>query len=419
MSRLLSIWVGWRFYRARQSNSFISFISFASTAGIALGVAVLIVVLSAMNGFERELENRLLGVVAHGELTGVNEPIAHWQKIANDAEKIPGILASAPFIRLQGLVQKPGGFQGLSVLGIDTEKEQKVSVISDFMSKETWSKLAKGDENNIVLGKGLADSLDLSAGDSLSLYMPDVSRQSRESKRIASAKSHRFVVAGVFELGGELDLTTAYIPMKYAASILGMGQGVSGVRIKVEQVFEAPRLIRELGYSQDQYLYLSDWTRTQGNLYQDIQLVRVVMYLVLALVIAVACFNIVSTLVMAVRDKQSEIAILLTMGMKRASIMMIFIVQGALNGVLGCVLGGVFGAIIADNLSTIAKGIENILGIKLLSADVYFIDFLPSELILSDVFTVLLLAFIMSLLATIYPAWKASQTQPAMALAGR
>ncbi|MBL4814329.1 MAG: FtsX-like permease family protein, partial [Shewanella sp.] len=293
------------------------------------------------------------------------------------------------------------------------------SVISDFMSKETWSKLAKGDENNIVLGKGLADSLDLSVGDSLSLYMPDVSRQSRESKRIASAKSHRFVVAGVFELGGELDLTTAYIPMKYAASILGMGQGVSGVRIKVEQVFEAPRLIRELGYSQDQYLYLSDWTRTQGNLYQDIQLVRVVMYLVLALVIAVACFNIVSTLVMAVRDKQSEIAILLTMGMKRASIMMIFIVQGALNGVLGCVLGGVFGAIIADNLSTIAKGIENILGIKLLSADVYFIDFLPSELILSDVFTVLLLAFIMSLLATIYPAWKASQTQPAMALAGR
>ncbi|CAM3281841.1 lipoprotein-releasing ABC transporter permease subunit LolE [Shewanella violacea] len=419
MNRLLSLWVGWRFYLARQSNSFISFISFASTAGIALGVAVLIVVLSAMNGFERELENRLLGVVAHGELTGVNEPIAHWQKIANDADKIPGILASAPFIQLQGLVQKPGGFQGLNVLGIDTEQEQKVSVIADFMSEETWLKLGRGDENNIVLGKGLADNLGLSVGDSLSLYMPDVSHQSQDSKRIGSAKSHRFVVAGVFELGGELDLTTAYIPMKYAASILGMGQGVSGVRIKVEQVFDAPRLIRELGYSQDQYLYISDWTRTQGNLYQDIQLVRVVMYLVLALVIAVACFNIVSTLVMAVRDKQSEIAILLTMGMKRASIMMIFIVQGALNGVLGCLLGGVSGIIIAENLSRIAKGIENILGIKLLSADVYFIDFLPSQLNFSDVFIVLMLAFIMSLLATIYPAWKASKTQPAKALAGR
>ncbi len=419
MSRLFSIWLGWRFYLVRQSNSFISFISFASTVGIALGVAVLIVVLSAMNGFERELENRLLGVVAHGELTGVSEPIHHWQKIAADAENIPGILGTAPFIRFQGLVQKPGGFEGLTLLGIDTEQEKKVSVISDFMSEEAWSKLSNGDDNYIVLGKGLADNLDLNVADSLSLYMPDVSYHIQHTQRIASAKSHRFVVAGVFELGGELDHTTAYIPMKYAASILGMGQGVSGIRIKVDQVFEAPRLIRELGYSQDQHLYLSDWTRTQGNLYKDIQLVRAVMYLVLALVIAVACFNIVSTLVMAVRDKQSEIAILLTMGMKRASIMMIFIVQGALNGVLGCVLGGVFGVIIANNLSQIAKGIENILGIKFLSADVYFIDFLPSQLNLSDVFTVLVIAFVMSLLATIYPAWKASNTQPAMALAGR
>jgi len=223
----------------------------------------------------------------------------------------------------------------------------------------------------------------------------------------------------VFELGGSLDLTTAYIPMQYAASILKMGDDVSGVRIKTQQVFDAPRLIRELGYSQEQYLYLNDWTRTQGNLYQDIQLVRVVMYLVLALVIAVACFNIVSTLVMAVRDKQSEIAILLTMGMKRISIMNIFIVQGALNGLLGCIIGGGLGAIIAENLSAIAKTIEDVLGIQLLSADVYFIDFLPSQLHLFDVVLVVLLAFIMSLIATLYPAWKASQTLPARALAGR
>lgn len=419
MSQLLSIWVGWRFYVARQSNSFISFISFASTAGIALGVAVLIVVLSAMNGFERELEERLLGVVAHAELSGVNTPIQDWQRIGDDATKIPGISASAPFIRLQGLVQKPGGFQGLTVLGIDTELERKVSIISTFMPESAWNKLSQSSENNIVLGKGLATALSLDVGDTLSLYMPDVQAGNAHSSRIGSAKSHRFVVAGIFELGGELDLTTAYIPMEYAASILNMGQGVSGVRIKVDQVFEAPALIRELGYSQEQYLYLSDWTRTQGNLYQDIQLVRVVMYLVLALVIAVACFNIVSTLVMAVRDKQSEIAILLTMGMKRASIMMIFIVQGALNGLLGCLLGGGLGVIIAGNLSLIASSIENFLGIQLLSADVYFIDFLPSKLILSDVFTVVILAFVMSLLATLYPAWKASKTQPAMALAGR
>ncbi|WP_394147003.1 lipoprotein-releasing ABC transporter permease subunit LolE [Shewanella atlantica] len=419
MGRLLSFWVGWRFYLARQSNRFISFISFASTAGIALGVAVLIIVLSAMNGFESELENRLLGVVAHAELSGVNEPIHGWQAIAQDANKIPGIVAAAPFIRLQGLVQKPGGFQGLTILGVDTVEERKVSKISQFMSAEAWSNLARGDTNNIVLGKSLAESLKLEIGDSLSLYMPDISGKSRNGSRIGAAKSYRFTVAGVFELGGSLDLTTAYIPMQYAASILKMGDDVSGVRIRTEQVFDAPRLIRELGYSQQQYMYLNDWTRTQGNLYQDIQLVRGVMYLVLALVIAVACFNIVSTLVMAVRDKQSEIAIMLTMGMKRLSIMNIFIVQGALNGLLGCIIGGGLGIIIAENLSVIAKTIEDVLGIQLLSADVYFIDFLPSQLHLFDVVLVLTLAFVMSLIATLYPAWKASQTSPARALAGR
>ncbi|ACA86099.1 lipoprotein-releasing ABC transporter permease subunit LolE [Shewanella woodyi] len=418
MNPFLSIWVGWRFYMARQSNSLISFISFASTAGIALGVAVLIVVLSAMNGFESELENRMLGVVSHGELSGVNQPVNNWPAIVEDAKKVPGIVASAPFIRLQGLVQKPGGFQGLTILGVDTQYEQKVSNIAQFMPAETWEKLAETDKNNIVLGRGLAKSLGLNLGDSLSMYMPNVNADPTV-KRIGSAKSYRFTVAGIFELGGELDLSTAYVPMQYAASILAMGEQVSGIRIKADKVFEAPRLIRELGFSQDQYLYITDWTRTQGHLYQDIQLVRSVMYLVLALVIAVACFNIVSTLVMAVRDKQSEIAILLTMGMKRSAIMTIFIVQGALNGVLGCLLGGLFGVLIAENLSWIAKAIEGALGVKLLSADIYFIDFLPSELHLVDVGVVLLLALVMSLIATLYPAWKASQTPPASALAGR
>ncbi|NRD73542.1 lipoprotein-releasing ABC transporter permease subunit LolE [Shewanella sp. VB17] len=418
MSPLLSIWIGWRFYMARQSNNLISFISFASTAGIALGVAVLIVVLSAMNGFESELENRMLGVVAHGELSGVNQPIDNWQGIVKDANKIAGIVAAAPYIRLQGLVQKSGGFQGLTLLGVDTEYEQKVSNISQFMSADTWSELGVKDKNSIVLGKGLATSLGLTVGDALSLYMPNVNTDP-STKRIGSTKSYRFTVIGVFELGGELDLSTAYVPMQYAASILNMGEQVSGVRIKAAQVFEAPRLIRELGFSQKQYLYITDWTRTQGHLYQDIQLVRSVMYLVLALVIAVACFNIVSTLVMAVRDKQSEIAILLTMGMKRSAIMVVFIIQGALNGVLGCLLGGAFGVLIAKNLSFIAQGIENLFGIQLLSADIYFIDFLPSQLHLSDVGFVLLLAFVMSLISTLYPAWKASQIAPASALAGR
>lgn len=412
----LALSIGWRFYRARQSNSFISFISFASTAGIALGVAVLIVVLSAMNGFERELEQRLLGVIPQADIVGVNEPIVDWQSVAEGALQIEGIRGAAPFIRMQGLVQKPGGFQGLSVVGIAPEEETKVSTLAQFMNDESWQSLAQ-DENHIVLGKSLLKKLGLEIGDTLALYVQDMDPENAGSLR--AAKSHRFVVSGVYALGGELELTTAYIPMRYAAQILNMQNGVTGVRISVEQVFDAPAKVRELGYAQKQSVYISDWTRTQGHLYQDIQLVRTVMYLVLVLVIGVACFNIVSTLVMAVRDKASEIAILMTMGLSRLSIMGIFMVQGALNGLLGCSLGGIIGISVALNLSEIVSAIEQLLGIELLSADVYFVDFLPSELHTSDAILVIAMAFVMSLIATLYPAWKASQIGPAQALAGR
>ena len=377
----LALSIGWRFYRARQSNSFISFISFASTAGIALGVAVLIIVLSAMNGFERELEQRLLGVVPQADIVGVDEPIVNWQSVAQGALQIEGIRGAAPFIRMQGLVQKPGGFQGLAVVGIDPKEETKVSTLSQFMSDVSWQSLSQ-DENHIVLGESLLTKLGLEVGDTLALYVQDIDPDAAGSLR--AAKTHRFVVSGTYHLGGELELTTAYIPLQYAAQILNMNNGVTGVRISVDKVFDAPVKVRELGYAQKQSVYISDWTRTQGHLYQDIQLVRTVMYLVLVLVIGVACFNIVSTLVMAVRDKASEIAILMTMGLSRLAVMGIFMVQGALNGLLGCGLGGIIGVSVALNLSAIASSVEQLLGIQLLSADVYFVDFLPSELHVSD-----------------------------------
>lgn len=412
----LALSIGWRFYRARQSNSFISFISFASTAGIALGVAVLIIVLSAMNGFERELEQRLLGVVPQADIVGVDEPIVNWLSVAQGALQIEGIRGAAPFIRMQGLVQKPGGFQGLAVVGIDPKEETKVSTLSQFMSDASWQSLSQ-DENHIVLGESLLTKLGLEVGDTLALYVQDIDPDAAGSLR--AAKSHRFVVSGTYHLGGELELTTAYIPLQYAAQILNMNNGVTGVRISVDKVFDAPVKVRELGYAQKQSVYISDWTRTQGHLYQDIQLVRTVMYLVLVLVIGVACFNIVSTLVMAVRDKASEIAILMTMGLSRLAVMGIFMVQGALNGLLGCGLGGIIGVSVALNLSAIASSVEQLLGIQLLSADVYFVDFLPSELHVSDAVLVIVMAFVMSLIATLYPAWKASQIAPAQALAGR
>lgn len=412
----LALSIGWRFYRARQSNSFISFISFASTAGIALGVTVLIVVLSAMNGFERELEQRFLGVVPQADIVGVDGPIADWPNVVKDALQIEGIRGAAPFIRLQGLVQKPGGFQGLTVVGIEPKEEIKVSALPQFMSDESWQSLGQ-DANHIVLGKSLLKKLGLELGDTVALYAQDSDPDAAGSLR--AAKSHRFVVSGIYSLGGELELTTAYIPMRYAAQILNMNNGVTGVRISVANVFEAPAKVRELGYAQKQSVYISDWTRTQGHLYHDIQLVRTVMYLVLVLVIGVACFNIVSTLVMAVRDKASEIAILMTMGLSRLAVMGIFMVQGALNGLLGCGLGGIIGISMALNLSDIARAFERLFNIELLSADVYFVDFLPSELHSTDAILVIAMAFMMSLVATLYPAWKASQIAPAQALAGR
>ncbi|GIU53162.1 lipoprotein-releasing ABC transporter permease subunit LolE [Shewanella sp. KT0246] len=415
MKSLLPLTIGWRFYRARQSNGFIGFISFASTAGIALGVAVLILLLSAMNGFERELEQRLLGVVSHGELLSVNEPLHDWKGIAETAKQMPEIVATAPFIRLQGLVQKPGGFQGIQLTGIEPEFEQHVSTLAEFMSTDSWNAL---DEpvNNIVLGRSLLDKLGLSVGDTLSMYTPDMS----QSNKLSAAKSHRFIVAGVYDLGGEIESTQAYVSMSYLAKVLKIPQGsATGLRITVNNVFSAPRITRDLGYAQNQYLHLNNWTRSQGHLYQDIQLVRMVMYLVLALVIAVACFNIVSTLVMAVRDKSAEIAILMTMGLKRGAVMAIFIMQGGLNGLLGCSIGAIIGVILATNLSTFASFIEQTFGIQLLASDIYFIDFLPSELQQQDVIVVVGMGMVMSLLATIYPAYKATKIAPASALAGR
>ena len=415
MKSLLPLTIGWRFYRARQSNGFIGFISFASTAGIALGVAVLILLLSAMNGFERELEQRLLGVVSHGELLSVNEPLHDWQGIAETAKQMTEIVATAPFIRLQGLVQKPGGFQGIELTGIEPEFELHVSTLAEFMSTDSWNAL---DEpvNNIVLGRSLLDKLGLSVGDTLSMYTPDMS----QSNKLSAAKSHRFIVAGVYDLGGEIESTQAYVSMSYLAKVLKIPQGsATGLRITVSNVFSAPRITRDLGYAQNQYLHLNNWTRSQGHLYQDIQLVRMVMYLVLALVIAVACFNIVSTLVMAVRDKSAEIAILMTMGLKRGAVMAIFIMQGGLNGLLGCSIGAIIGVILATNLSTFASFIEQSFGIQLLASDIYFIDFLPSELQQQDVIVVVGMGLVMSLLATIYPAYKATKIAPASALAGR
>ncbi|RLV59707.1 lipoprotein-releasing ABC transporter permease subunit LolE [Parashewanella curva] len=412
MSRL-ALTIGWRFYRARQSNSFISFISFASTAGIALGVAVLIILLSAMNGFERELENRLLSVIPQAEIGGVDQPLQHWQPILQQAKQLDGVVDAAPFVKIHGLVQKLDGFQGLEVVGIDTKQESKVSAIPKFMSAEAWSSLAKGRGNHIVVGENLLTKLNLKVGDIVSLYVLD---KATDKKQLSAAKSLQFTISGSYKLGGDLEVMTAYAPMDYLQKAINYQQGVSGIRLKVEDVFRANRISRELGFMQEQPVYMTDWTRSQGHVYNDIQLVRMVMYLALTLVIAVACFNVVSTLVMSVRDKQSEIAILLTMGFKKYQMMQVFMIQGVLNGLLGCAFGVTVGVLVALNLTELALILEKLFSFKILAGDVYFINFLPSHLHLKDVYLSVFLALLLSLLSTIYPAWMASKVHPARAL---
>ncbi|SDI84640.1 lipoprotein-releasing system permease protein [Ferrimonas sediminum] len=411
MSRMSLVWgLGWRFLRTRHSNRFISFISVSSIVGVALGVTVLILVLSAMNGFERELKERLLAVVPHAEMIAVEAPIMDWHTMAAEAAIHKEVVASAPFTLVNGLLQKGDKLKGVSVRGVMPQWEQQVSEADHYMSSEAWQSLSASGKP-LVLGKALAQQLKLEVGDRVTLMVPRPQSQGRRPpQRVV------FTVTGLFDLGGEIDRTMAFTSLAVASEIRGFGDGVGGLRLKLDDLFAAPAVIRAVGYEQTHYLYLNDWTRTQGHLYSDIQLIRTLMYLVLVLMVAVASFNIICSLVMAVQDKQAEIAILRTMGLSRKAVMGAFVIQGALTGLTGCVLGAVLGSALAWRLSDLIRGLEQALGVKLLSGDVYFIDFLPSQLMLSDVVSVTCVAFVVTVLASLYPAWQAAKQEPAQAL---
>lgn len=421
MFKPLSVFLALRYVRSRNNQGFISFISASSTIGIALGVMVLIVVLSAMNGFEKALAKQLLSVVPHGEMMAVQEPIADWQASVEQMNKTSGVLAAAPVIKITGMMQNKTQIKGLEIRGVDLALEQKVSDISDYIKVGSWQALES--ENGIVIGAGIAKKLSLSLGDEAQLLLPSSSSLSllggqtdNKSKFLAPIK-HNVKVVGIFKFGGTIDESLGYISLKQAAGILDYTQGqAQGVRLKVSDVFNAPQLVRNASYQLDHYVYIYDWTRTQGHLFNDIQLVRMVMFIVLVIVIAVASFNIVSTLIMAVNDKKGDIAILLTMGARSSTILATFIYQGFVNGILGCALGAFSGVYISMHLTEMVKSIEAFFNTTFLSSDIYFIDFLPTELHATDVYATVVTALIMSLLATIYPAWKATNVEPAMVL---
>tara|TARA_B110000211_G_scaffold233854_1_gene301280 strand:- start:7615 stop:8880 length:1266 start_codon:yes stop_codon:yes gene_type:complete len=414
----LSVFIGLRYVRSRQKKGFSSFISASSTIGIAIGVTVLIVVLSAMNGFERALATHLLSVVPHGEVVAVNEPINQWRKNVDKIAQTPGVVAAAPFIKTQGMMQKSAALKGVEIRGVDVMLEQQVSAIASYITAGNWQDLAR--DNAIVIGAGIARKLSLQVGDNVQLLLPPSDAATRSGNKITQfpvPTKQQATIVGVFKFGGTIDDSQVFINLAKAGQLLGyQADEVQGIRLKVSDVFSAPQVVHDAAYSFDFYVYMLDWTRSHGHLFNDIQLVRLVMFIVLVLVIAVASFNIVSTLIMAVNKKKSDIAILKTMGAKPSTIMASFMFQGLMNGIMGCILGASLGILISLNLTEIIRAMEAMLSMEFLSADVYFIDYLPTLLRQQDVINTVTTALLMSLLATIYPAWRATKVEPAQVL---
>ena len=392
--------------------------------GIALGVAALIVVLSVMNGFQKELRSRILGVTSHIEVVGMDGALMDWQRVAAQARQVPQVLAAAPYVQGQvmlnglnreasdGPVMPGSGVRGAILRGIDPKLEDTVADFSTHMKYGSLDTLQPG-AFKIVLGSDLARALGVVVGDRVTVIAPEgVVTPAGVIPRIKS-----FEVGGVFDFGMfEYDSGLALIDLKDAQVLFRLGQTVTGVRLKVDDPFKAPQIARSIAPVLDEPAYLIDWSRKHANFFRAVQIEKRMMFLILFLIVAVAAFNIVSTLVMAVTDKRGDIAILRTLGASRGSIAMIFMVQGALIGLIGLGLGVAGGVALALNIDTVVPAIERLFGIHFLSREVYFISDLPSDLQWDDVITISTTAFVLTLLATLYPSLRASRVQPAEAL---
>lgn len=410
----LSLLMALRFSRGRKRGGMVSLISVISTIGIALGVAVLIVGLSAMNGFERELQNRILAVVPHGEIEPVKQPFTGWPQLLQRIEKVPGILAAAPYINFTGLMENGAQLRAVQVKGVDPAQESQLSALPSYVQGDTWANFKSG-EQQVILGKGVAEALGVKQGAYVTVMIPN----SDPEMKLLQPKRIRLHVTGILQLSGQLDHSLAMVPLADAQQYLDMGDSVTGIAIKVNDVFAANKLVRDAGEVADATVYIKSWIGTYGFMYRDIQMIRAIMYLAMVLVIGVACFNIVSTLVMAVKDKSGDIAVLRTLGAKDGFIRAIFVWYGLLAGLVGSLSGVVVGVIASLQLTNIIKGIEKLMGHSFLSGDIYFIDFLPSELRWLDVAIVLGTALVLSLLASWYPARRASRIDPARVLSGQ
>ncbi|WP_260960949.1 lipoprotein-releasing ABC transporter permease subunit [Pseudomonas citri] len=413
MFRPLFVFIGTRYTRAKRRNHFVSFISLTSIIGLALGVVVMIVVLSVMNGFDHEMRTRVLGMVPHATLES-GEAISDWPSLAAKVKQNRQVLAVAPFTQMQGLLTNNGKVSKVLLNGIDPALERQVSIIDNFMQQGKLDDLAPG-SFGIVIGDKAATKLGVAIGDKLTFVAPEVT----VTPGGVFPRMKRFTVVGIFHVGaGELD---GYLGVTNLQDLARLHRWkpdqVQGLRLKFDDLFQAPRaawsIAQQLG--EDRY-YARDWTRTHGNLYQAIRMEKAMIGLLLLLIVAVAAFNIISTLVMVVNDKKGDIAILRTLGATPGQIMRIFMVQGTVIGVIGTFVGALVGMFAALNVSAAIAALEGLIGHKFLNADVYFIDYLPSQLQADDVLMVCGAALVLSFLATLYPAWRAARTQPAEAL---
>ena len=409
MFKPLIIYIGLRYTRAKRRTRFISFITLTSVLGIALGVTALITVLSVMNGFEAELRERILGMTSHASITGENNELRNWQSLEPSLQQESRVLGWAPYIEGQAMLSSEHRVSGSLLRGILPDFESKVSEVTKQIVAGSLDGLKPG-EFGIVLGAELAAYLGVMVGDKITVITPQIT--STPAGILPRLK--RFTVVGMFKVGMfEFDRNLALIQIDDAAKLLRMDDAVSGLRLKLDDLFYVREIVQEISPKLPGRYYISDWTQAHSNFFRAIQTEKRVMFIILLLIVAVAAFNIVSTLVMVVTDKRADIAILRTQGMTPAAVMGIFMVLGTVIGLFGAMLGCAGGIALALNVETIVPFIERTFGTHFMSADVYYISELPSKLLWSDVWQITGMAFLLSLLATVYPAWQASRIKPA------
>ncbi len=406
------MWIGGRYVRSRSSNKFVSMISAISMLGIAIAVTVLIVVMSVVNGFERELKDRLLAMTAHASIEDVNGALANPDELIGTAENNGRVRAAAPYVDGQALLVFEKQLSGAELRGIDPPLEDAVSGVGGVMQAGQLNDLEPG-TFNMVLGVELADALQIGVGDKVTVTLAE----GRVTPAGIIPRTKRFTVNGLYRVGMyEFDRRLAFININDAQKLYRKKDTVTGVRLAVTEIYEAPAIVREVALAHGELVLVSDWTRRHVNFFRSIQITKSILFVILLMVIAVAAFNIVSTLVMVVKDKQADIAILRTIGARPSSILRIFVTQGSIVGLVGTLAGVVLGVMLALNLESIVGFVESVFGIKFLAADVYFISDLPSELRVGDVSKIALMALVLALVSTLYPAWVAARTAPAEAL---